>query len=57
MASSKNSFFYKLGDAIERLGEKLSKSGSSKWGKKVYDFGNKMEHSNESSGESKLNKN
>jgi hypothetical protein len=38
---------HKLGDAIERVGEKLSDMGASKIGKSVYNAGNKMEHDEE----------
>ena len=40
---------HKLGDAIERVGEKLTDMGASKIGKQVYNAGNKLEHSEESS--------
>ena len=36
---------HKAGDAIERIGEKLKKSGADKIGQAVYDAGNKLEHS------------
>lgn len=39
---------HKLGDAIERVGEKLSDMGASKLGKSVYSAGNKLEHSEDS---------
>ena len=48
---------HKLGDAIERVGEKLTDMGASKIGKAVYNSGNKIEHSDDSSKEpSNLNK-
>jgi len=39
---------HKLGDAIERVGQKLSDVGASKIGKAVYNAGNKLEHSDDS---------
>lgn len=39
-----SSFTHNLGDAIERVGEKLSSMGASKFGRKVYEWGNKIEH-------------
>lgn len=35
---------HKTGDKIERLGEKLQRSGAEKLGKVVYNTGNKFEH-------------
>lgn len=40
-------FTKKAGDALERVGEKLSNIGATKIGKKIYDAGNKLEHKNE----------
>ena len=38
---------HKTGDAIERVGEKLKDMGAKKLGQKVYNAGNKLEHSEE----------
>lgn len=45
--SPKVSFTHKVGDQIERVGEKLTKFGSKKIGKIVYDLGNRIEHYSE----------
>lgn len=37
----------KLGDAIERVGEKLTRAGSKKVGKKIYEAGDRLEHKND----------
>lgn len=44
-AEKKESFTHKVGDAIERLGEKVSDAGAKKLGQKIYQTGNKIEHS------------
>ena len=41
----KDSFTHKVGDAVERLGEKVSDAGAEKAGAKIYKTGNKIEHS------------
>jgi hypothetical protein len=41
----KESTSHKLGDKIERLGEKIKDAGATKIGQAVYDAGNKLEHS------------
>jgi hypothetical protein len=38
---------HKIGDAIERVGEKLSDMGASKIGQKVSQAGNKIEHADD----------
>lgn len=38
---------HKVGDAIERVGEKVSEMGAPKAGQKIYNTGNKIEHSSE----------
>jgi hypothetical protein len=38
---------HKIGDAIERVGEKISDMGASKIGQKVSQVGNKIEHADE----------
>lgn len=43
--SSKGSFMHTVGDAIERVGEMVTKMGATKLGTKIYNFGNKVEHS------------
>lgn len=43
--SSDESFTHKVGDAIERAGEKLQDMGATKVGQAVYKAGNKIEHS------------
>lgn len=45
MKTKKESFTHKLGDKIERVGEKISNIGYPKLGRKIYNFGNKFEHS------------
>lgn len=40
---------HKAGDALERLGEILSKVGATRIGQAVYNAGNKLEHKNEKS--------
>ncbi len=44
-SAGKSSFTHKVGDAIERVGEKLQEMGATKAGKAVYRAGNKIEHS------------
>lgn len=44
-SSEKTSFTHKVGDAIERVGEKLQDMGAEKAGKAVYRKGNEIEHS------------
>jgi len=41
----KQSLAHKVGDALERTGEKLTEAGAEKAGKKIYQTGNKLEHS------------
>lgn len=43
----KEKFTHKVGDKIERFGEKVSNSGMPKTGKVIYDAGNKIEHLND----------
>ena len=43
--SGKESRTHKLGDKIERVGEKLKEKGARKLGDSVYRTGNKIEHS------------
>lgn len=45
--SNKESLTHKLGDKIERVGEKVSDMGGKKIGKKIYNIGNKIEHRDE----------
>lgn len=45
--ANKESLRHKAGDAIERVGEKLKEMGAEKLGSKVYNAGNKLEHSGE----------
>jgi hypothetical protein len=42
---NKRSVTSKLGDKVERVGEKLRNMGADKLGKAVYNTGNKIEHS------------
>ena len=42
--TSKSSFMHTVGDAIERVGEMVTKMGAAKLGTKIYNFGNKIEH-------------
>lgn len=42
--NNKESFSHKLGDKIERAGEKISNSGAKKIGEVVSKTGNKIEH-------------
>lgn len=41
----KSSITHKVGDAVERVGEKLKDLGAKKVGTAVYNAGNKLEHS------------
>ena len=41
------SIAYKVGDVVERVGEKLKDMGANKIGSAVYNAGNKLEHSEE----------
>lgn len=45
--TDKTSTSHKVGDAIERVGEKVKDMGADKIGQKIYNTGNKIEHSNE----------
>jgi hypothetical protein len=38
---------HKIGDSIERLGEKITQAGAEKLGKTIYKAGNKIEHMND----------
>ena len=44
----KESFTHKVGEKVERFGEKVSNSGAPKVGKVIYDAGNKIEHMDQS---------
>ncbi len=46
-SDKKDSFSRKLGDKIERVGEKLREKGATKLGNAVYRAGDKIEHSGE----------
>lgn len=39
------SFTHKVGDAVERAGEKISDAGAPRTGSKVREWGDKIEHS------------
>jgi len=41
------SLSHKVGDSIERLGEKVIKAGAEKLGKAIYNAGDKIEHMND----------
>lgn len=41
------SLSHKVGDKIERLGEKVIKAGAPKLGKAIYNAGDKLEHMND----------
>lgn len=43
--SNKEGWAHKAGDAVERVGQKISNAGATKTGKAIYDAGNKLEHS------------
>ena len=43
--AKKEGFTHKVGDGVERLGEKISHAGASKLGNAIYKAGNKIEHS------------
>ena len=45
LQDDKKTLSHKAGDAIERVGEKVSKAGAPKAGKEIYKAGNKLEHS------------
>ena len=38
---------HKVGDTVEKLGEKITRAGAAKVGKFVYDTGDKIEHMND----------
>jgi hypothetical protein len=38
---------HKVGDSIERLGEKIMNAGAKKVGRAIYNAGNKIEHMND----------
>jgi hypothetical protein len=46
-SGGKESLSHKVGDKIERMGEKLKHKGAGKLGASVYRAGNKIEHSGE----------
>lgn len=46
-SSEKTSFKHKVGDAIERVGEKMQDMGAEKAGKAVYRKGNEIEHADD----------
>lgn len=48
--TGKESFTHRLGDMIERVGEKIANMGNKKIGKKIYDVGNKIEHTEDRKG-------
>lgn len=43
--NNKEGFVRKTGDAMERAGEKIADAGAEKIGSKVYNAGDKVEHS------------
>jgi hypothetical protein len=43
----KSDFTRKLGDAIEKIGERLTKLGAAKLGNAVYNAGDRLEHKND----------
>lgn len=43
--SKKEGFAHKVGDSIERLGEKVSNAGATKIGNAIRNAGDKIEHS------------
>lgn len=45
--NQKESISHKVGDSIERLGEKVIKAGAPKLGKAIYNAGDKIEHMND----------
>ena len=47
-SDTKPSLTRRLGDKIERVGEKLKDMGATKTGNAVYKVGNKIEHSKDS---------
>jgi hypothetical protein len=42
-----DSVSHKVGDSLERLGEKVIKGGAQKIGKAIYNAGDKIEHMND----------
>ncbi|MGE0526125.1 MAG: hypothetical protein AB7G93_05415 [Bdellovibrionales bacterium] len=44
-STRKEGIVQRIGDAIERVGEKLSRSGARRLGRKVYKVGDRVEHS------------
>ena len=47
--STKEKAAHKVGDALERTGEKLKEAGATKVGQKVYNKGDEIEHSEDDS--------
>lgn len=45
--SPEKSISHKVGDSIERLGEKVIKAGAEKLGRAIYNAGDKIEHMND----------
>lgn len=46
--AQEESLSHKVGDSIERLGEKVIKAGAEKLGRAIYNAGDKIEHMNDS---------
>lgn len=44
---SNDSVSHKVGDSIERIGEKVIKAGAEKLGRAIYNAGDKIEHMND----------
>jgi len=42
--TGRESLTHRIGDMIERIGERIQRTGSVKLGRRVYEFGNRLEH-------------
>ncbi len=45
LKNNKEGFIRRAGDAVERAGEKIADAGAEKVGSKIYNAGDKLEHS------------
>lgn len=45
--TGRESLSHRIGDMIERIGERIQRSGSTKLGRRIYEFGNRLEHRDE----------
>jgi hypothetical protein len=47
MENKKGNISHKVGDFVERVGQKISDAGAKKVGRAIYNAGDKLEHSSE----------